>query len=96
MSILAVPTALALVAFVRAGAGWRQWIGSGVFLAFIALMVVVEHVWVVEFRSPMRYEILISYLLLFFGAILLMGLPIFHMDRRTPYRSRRHRAQPVP
>ena len=66
---LAVPSTVALVAFVRARAGWRQWIGPGVFLAFIALMVVVEYVWVVEFRSPMRYDILVPYLVLFFGSI---------------------------
>ena len=79
---LAVPTALALVAFVRAGAGWRQWVGPAVYLAFVVFMVAVEHVWTVEFRSPVRYGILVPYLLLFFGAILLMGLPMFRMDRK--------------
>ncbi len=82
IAALAVPAALALVAFLRARAGWQQWIGPAVYLAFVALMVVVEYVWPVEFRSPMRYGILVPYLLLFFGAILLMGLPMFRMDRR--------------
>jgi hypothetical protein len=41
----------------------------------------VEYVWRVEFRSPMRYDILVPYLVLFFGAILLMGLPMFRMSR---------------
>ena len=77
---LALPVAVALVAFVRAGAGWRQWIGPAVYLTFVVFMVAVEYVWPVEFRSPARYGILVSYLLLFFGAILLMGLPMFHMD----------------
>ena len=79
---LAVPSTVALVAFIRARAGWRQWIGPGTFLAVIALMVIVEDVWVVEFRSPMLYDILVPYLVLFFGSILLMGLPMFRMDRR--------------
>ena len=79
---LAVPAILALAAFVRARAGWRQWIGPAVYLAFVALSVVVDYAWPVEFRSPMRYSILVPYLLLFFGAILLMGLPMFRMDRR--------------
>jgi hypothetical protein len=70
---LAIPAALALVAFVRARAGWRLWIGLGVFLVFIALMVVVDYVLGVEFRSPMRYDILVPYLMLFFGSILLMA-----------------------
>ena len=80
--VLAVPAALALVAFVRAGAGWRHWIGPAVYLAFVVFMIAVEYLWPVEFRSPVRYGILVPYLLLFFGAILLMGLPMFHMDRR--------------
>jgi hypothetical protein len=46
------------------------------------LMVIVEYIWQVEFRSPMRYDILVPYLVLFFGSILLMGLPMFRMNRR--------------
>jgi hypothetical protein len=82
MIALAIPAALALVALVRARAGWRQWIGPAVYLAFLAFMVAVEYVWAVEFRSPVRAGILVPYLLLFFGAILLMGLPMFRLDRR--------------
>ena len=78
---LAIPAIVALVAFVRAGAGWRHWIGPGVYLAFVALMIVVEYVWRVEFRSPMRYDVLVPYLVLFFGGILLMGLPMFRLNR---------------
>ncbi|MGC9333628.1 MAG: hypothetical protein ACP5JJ_05725 [Anaerolineae bacterium] len=79
---LALPAAVALVAFVRAAAGWRQWIGPVVYLAFVGFMIAVEYVWPVEFRSPTRPSILVPYLVLFFGAILLMGLPMFRMDRR--------------
>jgi hypothetical protein len=45
-------------------------------------MLAVDYVWPLEFRSPMRTSILVPYLLLYFGAILLMGLAIFRMDRR--------------
>jgi len=76
---LAIPSMVALIAFVRAAAGWRHWIGLGVFLAFVALMIVVDYVWPVEFRAPIRYGILVPYLMLFFGAILLMGLPMFRI-----------------
>jgi len=78
---LAIPAIAALFAFIRASAGWRHWIGPSVFLAFVAFMISVEYVWPVEFRSPMRYSILVPYLVLFFGAILLMGLPMFRMNR---------------
>lgn len=82
MIALAVPATLTLFAFWRARAGWLQWVGPVVYLAFVVLMVVVEYVWPVEFRSPTRYGVLVPYLLLFFGAILLMGLPMFRLDRR--------------
>ncbi len=82
MIALAVPATIALVAFGRARAGWLNWAGPAVYLAFVALMVVVDYVWPVEFRSPVRCGILVPYLLLFFGAILLMGLPMFRLDRR--------------
>ena len=58
------------------------WVGPVVYLAFVAFMVGVEYVWRVEFRSPMRYEILVPYLVLFFGSIVLMGLPMFRLNRQ--------------
>lgn len=79
---LAAPATLALVAFIRVKADWLHWAGPALFLAFVAMQVAVEYVWPIEFRSPMRYELLLPYLLLFFGSILLMGLPMFRMDRR--------------
>lgn len=82
MIVLAIPSIVALVAFVRAGTGWPHWVGPAVFLTFIALMVVVDYAWPVEFRSPRRYDILVPYLVLFFGAILLMGLPMFRLNRQ--------------
>lgn len=78
--ILAVPSTIALVTFVHANAGWLYWIGPVVFLTFVAFMVVVDYAWPIEFRAPMRYEILVPYLVLFFGAILLMGLPMFRLN----------------
>jgi hypothetical protein len=81
MIVLVIPSTVALVAFMRAGTGWLQRAGPVVFLAFIVLMVVVDYAWPVEFRSPKRFTILVPYLVLFFGAILLMGLPMFRMNR---------------
>jgi phosphatidylserine synthase len=74
---LALPAAVALTAFVRAGDGWRWWSGPAVYLAFVALMIAVEYVRPVEFRSPARPDVLVPYLLLFFGSIVLMGAPMY-------------------
>ena len=79
---LAVPAALVIVVFIRSRTGWRQWIGPAAFLVFVVFMVIVEYIWQVEFRSPIRYDILTPYLVLFFGSILLMGVPMFRINRR--------------
>jgi len=80
--VLAIPAGIALAGFIRAQAHWRQWIGLAVFIAFLLLMISVEYLWQIEFRSPVNHKILVPYLVLFFGSILLMGLPMFRMDRR--------------
>jgi hypothetical protein len=82
MIALAVPAAAALAAFARARAGWLQVSGPALYLVFIALMVAVDYAWPVEFRSPARPAILAPYLVLFFGSIVLMGLPMYELNRR--------------
>ena len=82
MIALAIPSTVALVAFVRARSGWLHWIGPAAYVAFVALLVCVEYVWRIEFRSPRRFGILVPYLILFFGSIALMGLPMFRLDRQ--------------
>ena len=81
MIALAIPAAVALVAFLRSGASWLFWLGPAVYIAFIVVEIVVDYALPVEFRSPRRPEILVPYLLLFFGAILLMGLQMFNLNR---------------
>jgi len=81
IACLAVPSAIALIAFLRSKTHWLQWIGAVVFLLFVVFMTFVEYMWQVEFRSPPRPPILVPYLLLFFGSILFMGLPMFRRNR---------------
>ena len=78
---LAIPAMAALFALVRAGAGWLHRIGPMVFLAFVAFMITVDYAVPIEFRDPKRFGILVPYLVLFFGAIFLMGVPMFRMNR---------------
>ena len=82
MAALAIPATAALVAFVQHRSGWRLVAGPLVYDAFIVLMLVVDYWIAVEFRSPQRAEILVPYLALFFGSIVLMGVPMFRIDRR--------------
>ncbi len=80
IAVLSIPATVALIGYARAGSPW--WIGLAVFDAFVALMLVVDYWWPVEFRQPARPVILIPYLLLFFGSILLMGLSMYRVKRR--------------
>jgi len=79
---LSIPAVIVVVAFINEKSGWRHWIGPAVFLAFVVLMIFVEYIWKIEFRSPIRTDILVPYLVLFFGSIFLMGVPMFRINRR--------------
>lgn len=79
---LAVPAAWALAVFVRSAPGLLQCAGPTVFLVFVTLMAIVDYLYPIEFRSPPQPAILAPYLITFFGAIVLMGLPIFRQNRR--------------
>lgn len=76
---LALPATVALVGYARAGSPW--WVGPAVFDGFVALMLVVDYLRPVQFRSPRKPVILVPYLLLFFGSIFLMGISMYGVDR---------------
>ena len=81
IALLAIPATVALVGFVRAGSGWVNLAGPLAFDAFVVLHSAINYVWPVEFRDPLRPELLVPYLVLFFGSIFLMGVPMFRMNR---------------
>ena len=79
---LALPAAWAALVLIRRDAPLLLIIGPAAFLAFVVLMAVVDYIRPIEFRTPPRPAILVPYLTLFFGAIFLMGLPMYRIDRR--------------
>lgn len=79
---LGVPAGLALVGFLRSNSGWRFYAGPICFMTFVLASFTVDYLLGLEFRSPRRIEILIPYLMLFFGSILLMGAPMLRISRR--------------
>ena len=79
---LGVPAGLALVSFIRAGSGWLFYVGPVCFMLFVAAEFSLDYLWNLEFRSPRRPEILIPYLVVFFASIVLMGAPMFRINRR--------------
>jgi hypothetical protein len=79
IAALTLPATIALVGFARAGS--PSWIGPAVFDAFVVLMLCVDYIWRVEWRRPARPFILIPYVVLFFGSILLMGIPMYWLNR---------------
>jgi len=80
--ILGIPAGLALVRFVRAGSGWRLYAGPVSFMTFVVASFAIDYLLELEFRSPRRPEILVPYLVLFFGSIVLMGAPMARLSRR--------------
>ena len=79
---LGMPAGLALLSFIRSNSGWRLSAGPVCFVAFTITSFIVDYLLEIEFRTPRRPEILVPYLMLFFGSIVLMGTPMFRIDRR--------------
>jgi hypothetical protein len=79
---LGVPATIALVSLARRGTGWRFTVGPVLFDAFVVMLVVVDYVLALEWRSPARPGVKIPLLSLFFGSIVMMGAPMFRIDRR--------------
>ena len=79
---LALPAVIAIIAFINRKSGWRHWIGPAAFIVFVVIHIFIEYIWKVEFRSPIRYDILVPYLVLFFGSIFFMGISMFRINRR--------------
>jgi hypothetical protein len=79
---LALPASAAGLALFRSGAGWRHLVGPLAFDLFVAYAVVVDYTLEIEFRDPRQPVVLVPYLVLFFGSIVLMGAPMFRIDRR--------------
>ena len=82
IAALAIPATWALVVLVRLHAGWRFTAGPLVFDGFVVLMLLVDHLFRVPWRDPVIPGIQIPYLGLFFGAIFLMGVSMYRIDRR--------------
>jgi len=82
IAALAVPATWALAVFIRHRAGWRHLAGPIVFDLFVALKLWVDNLAQIEWRDPVVPAIQIPYLTLFFGSIVLMGLPMSRIDRR--------------
>ena len=70
------------IAIARRGTDRRFLIGPAVFDAFVVMQLVVEYWLEVEFRSPAVPAVLVPYVSLFFGSIILMGAPMFRINRR--------------
>lgn len=79
IAALAIPATAALWAMARVGNPW--WIGPATFDVFVVFMLVVDYLRPIQWRHPRRLPIFIAYLLLFFGSILLMGIPMYALDR---------------
>jgi hypothetical protein len=82
IAALAIPATRALVVFRHRRVGWLFIIGPLAFDAFVVLMLIVDYVADVEWRDPVVPAIQVPYLLLFFGSIAFMGLPMYRLDRR--------------
>lgn len=82
IALLAIPATWSLAVFARIRAGWLFLAGPIVFDAFVVFYLLVDRLLRVEWRDPGVAAIQLPYLVLFFGSVFLMGLPMVRIDRR--------------
>ncbi len=81
IAALAIPATWALLVFRRRRTGWLFLAGPLAFDAFVVLFFPVDHLALVQWRDPLVPAIAVPYVILFFGSIVLMGLPMYRLDR---------------
>ncbi len=65
---LAVPAAVIIVTFVEEGRPWGYFIPPALFITFVILVLLLDYILRIEFRSPPRYNIMGPFLLLYYIA----------------------------
>jgi hypothetical protein len=82
IALLALPATWALLRLLEHRAGVLLLAGPVAFDLFVAFHVAVEYILRIPWRDPVVIGVQVPYLTLFFGSILLMGLPMYRLDRR--------------
>jgi hypothetical protein len=79
---LCIPAAIISLFLLLGGKSWFFWLGGFLFVAFAAFGFWVDYIAKIQFRSPVRVDVLVPYILLYLSAIMFYWWPLLRLDRR--------------
>jgi hypothetical protein len=79
---LCIPAAIISLLLLRGGKSWFFWLGGFLFVAFAIFGFWVDYVAKIQFRSPVRVDVLVPYILLYLSSIMFYWWPLLRLDRR--------------
>lgn len=79
---LSIPAAGVSILLIREGIWWAYWAGGFLYLAWATFGYMVEYVLDIQWRSPVRWPILVPYVTLYLGACMFYWWPVGLLSRR--------------
>jgi len=78
---LCIPAVVISIILLRGEKSWSFWLGGFLFLAFAIFGYWVDYVAQVQFRSPLRFSILVPYVFLYLATVMFYWWPIADLSR---------------
>ncbi len=82
---LCIPAALISIILLKEGKNWAFWLGGFLFLIFSAYGYWVDYIKKLDWRNPLRKDILFPYVTLYLGTIMFYWFPLALLNRPLWY-----------
>jgi len=79
---LCIPAAIISILIWQGGKHWGFWLGGFIFILFAAFGFWVDYVARIQFRSPVRLDVLLPYIFLYLATVMFYWFPLSRLDRR--------------
>ena len=79
---LCIPAAIISIILMRAGKHWGFWVGGFILVDYAAFGFWVDYLAKIEFRNPLRLDVLIPYVFFYLATIMFYWFPLARLDRK--------------
>lgn len=78
---LCVPAVVISVVLLLGGKSWSFWLGGFLFLLYAAFGYLIDYVWRIPFRNPLRLSVVFPYVFLYLGTSMFYWWPLNLLSR---------------
>lgn len=79
---LSIPAVIISLILMRSGKSWFFWLGGFLFLVYAVYGYWVEYISQIQFRNPLRLEIVFPYVFLYLATVMFYWWPLARLSRR--------------